>query len=164
MPKPDIIEYAKELFLTPNDDGEHKFSLREIAGKIRQKFDKKLTHQTIANWAKKYGWERLWEEGQRYGILEAVAKAQDEQTKTQKTQEEIIKEQIAKTKRDKLIMDLTLVKLSYKFIIEQGFTSIQEAIRVYEVASRNLSSNDLIEKVNDEVQIIIAKELLPDAD
>ena len=35
----EIIEYAKELYLTPNEEGKHQYSLREISTKIQQKFN-----------------------------------------------------------------------------------------------------------------------------
>ena len=40
--KEEIIEYAKELYLTPNEEGKHQYSLREISTKIQQKFNTSL--------------------------------------------------------------------------------------------------------------------------
>jgi hypothetical protein len=59
-------------------------------------------------------------------------------------------------------MDLNLVRLAYKFILENGIRNVHEAIRIYEVASRNLQQNELIDKLAEEVTIIIPRELLPD--
>lgn len=39
----EIIEYAKELFLAPDEKGDHKYSVQDIVEKISQKFHKNLT-------------------------------------------------------------------------------------------------------------------------
>lgn len=155
--KEKIIEYAKDLYLTPKEDGTHKYSLRNIVEEIKQNFNKDLTPATILNWSRKYGWEKLWNEGVRYGVAEAIAKQESDKTK-----EEQLKEQIAKIKKDKTIMDMNLLKIAYKFIIENGFSNIQEALKAYDTASKNLQANDVIEKMGEEIKIIIPKEIIPD--
>jgi ribosomal protein S24E len=172
----EILEYAKELYLEPDENGFHRYSAQDIADKILQKFNVKLTRITVYNWAKKYGWERLWEEASTYGVTEAIGKIytkrketggedgegeEEEEIPTTKSREEELKEQLAKAKRDKTIMDLNLVSLSYRFILENGIRNINEAIRIYEIASRNLSQNDIIEKLAEEITIIIPREILP---
>ena len=144
--KEEIIEYAKELYLTPNKDGNHQYSLREISTKIQQKFNTEVHYTTILNWIKKHDWERIWDEGVRYGVAELIAKSKEEKTK-----EEQFKEQIGKVKSNKAIMDINIIKLAYNFIIENGFQSTAEAIRAYETATKSLQNNDLIEKLTQEV-------------
>jgi hypothetical protein len=144
--KEELIEYAKELYLTPDEYGNHLYSLREITQKIRQKFDKNLTAQTILNWVKKYGWDKVWEEGVRYGVTELIAKVKEDKLK-----EEQFKEQIGKVKRNNAVMDINIRKLAYKHIMENGFQNTTEAIRAYEVATKSLQNNDLIEKLTQEV-------------
>jgi hypothetical protein len=165
----EIIEYAKELFLEPDEKGDHKYSVQDIVEKISQKFHKNFTRRTIYNWAKQYGWEKLWNEATTYGITEAIGQAyateqteEEEEEHAPKSKEEQIREQLAKAKRDKTIMDLNLVRLAYKFILENGIHNIHEAVRIYEVASRNLQQNELIDKLAEEVKIVIPRELLPD--
>jgi len=144
--KEEIIEYAKELYLTPNKDGNHQYSLREISTKIQQKFNTEVHYTTILKWIKKHDWERIWDEGVRYGVAELIAKSKEEKTK-----EEQFKEQIGKVKSNKAIMDINIIKLAYNFIIENGFQSTAEAIRAYETATKSLQNNDLIEKLTQEV-------------
>jgi len=155
--KEKIIEYAKDLYLTPKEDGTHKYSLRAICAEIEQEFSKKIANPTILNWSRKYGWEKLWNEGVRYGVAEAIAKQESDKTK-----EEQIKEKIAKIKEDRAIMNMNLLEIAYKFIIENGFTNIQEALKAYDTASKNLQANDVIEKMGEEIKIIIPKEIIPD--
>jgi len=140
----EIIELAKELYLTPDVNGNHKYSLREISAEIQQKFSKDIHNTTILNWAKKYGWDKLWEEGVRYGITEAIAKQE-----SNKTKEEQFREAITKVTKDKTTMDINLMKLAYKFILENGFSSVEEARRVYETASKDLQINELLTKIDE---------------
>jgi len=144
--KEEIIEYTKELYLTPDEEGNHRYSLREIEAEISQKFHKNFTYRTIANWAKKYGWDKVWDEGVRYGVAELIAKKDEKKTK-----EEQFKEQIGKVKSNKAIMDINIIKLAYKFIMENGFQSTAEAIKAYDSATKSLQNNDLIEKLTQEV-------------
>lgn len=154
----EIIEYAKELFLTPDEAGNHKYSFRKIATELQRHFNINIHYATIQRWSERFGWEKLWNEGIRYGITEAIAKQESDKSK-----EEQLKEQIAKIKRDKTIMDMNIMILAYKFIIENGFTSIQEALKAYETAGKNLQASDIIGRLGEDVNIIIAKELLPES-
>jgi hypothetical protein len=142
--KEEIIEYTKELYLTPDEEGNHRYSLREIEAEISQKFHKNFTYRTIANWAKKYGWDKLWEEGVRYGITEAIAKQE-----SNKTKEEQFREAISKVIRDKTTMNINLMKLAYKFILENGFSNVEEARRVYETASKDLQIIEYSKKIDE---------------
>lgn len=75
----EVREYAKELFLTVGENGEHKYTLQEICDQIGQKFDgvQKLRKQTVQTWATKKdkstekSWADIWDSGQRHGIQEA---------------------------------------------------------------------------------------------
>ena len=153
----DIIDFAKELFLTPDENGNHKYSFRKIATELQRHFNVNIHYSTIQRWSERFGWEKLWNEGVRYGITEAIAKQESDKSK-----EEQFIEQIAKIKKDKTIMDMNILKLSYKFIIENGFTSIQSALKAYETASKNLQTSDIIEKMDEKIEIIIPREILPD--
>lgn len=77
----EVKDYAKDLFLTLNKDGEHKYSPSDIVEKISGKFPglKKFPDErTIRNWAneknKETGksWKTLWDDGVRHGIQNAV--------------------------------------------------------------------------------------------
>lgn len=128
--KEKILEFAKELYLTPNELGNHKYSLRNICDKIRQKFDKRLTAQTILNWARKYGWVELWEQAVREGITK------DFKSDKEKTKEEQFRELIAKRKHDDFVMASNLKVLGYKFIKEHGFSSVSEALKAIDTGMK----------------------------
>ncbi len=123
--KEKIVEYAKELYLTPNKAGSHKYSLQNVCNEILRKFNKSLTKPTILNWAHKYGWDKLWEQAVKEGITEALGNGQTEEDKTK---EEQFKEAIAKRKRDDFLISTSLKKLGYQFIKEHGFNSVKEAL------------------------------------
>lgn len=144
--KEEIIEYAKELYLTPDEDGNHRYSLRDISTEIQQKFNTNIHYTTILSWIKKYGWDKVWDEGVRYGVAELIAKKDE-----RKTKEEQFKEQIGKVKSNKALMDINIIKLAYKHIMENGFQSTAEAIKAYDSATKSLQNNDLIEKLTQEV-------------
>jgi predicted nucleic acid-binding Zn-ribbon protein len=126
-----IIEYAKELFLTPDEQGNHKYSLREIATQVQQKFNRSINASTILRWAEKYGWDKLWDEGVREGITELIAKQESDKSK-----EEQFKEAIAKAKRNDFIIASNLKTLGYQYIKEHGFDSVMEALRAIETGMR----------------------------
>ena len=144
--KEEIIEYAKELYLTPDEEGNHRYSLRDISTEIQQKFNTNIHYTTIRAWIKKYGWDKVWDEGVRYGVAELIAKKDEKKTK-----EEQFKEQIGKVKSNKALMDINIIKLAYKHIMENGFQSTAEAIKAYDSATKSLQNNDLIEKLTQEV-------------
>jgi len=126
-----IIEYAKELFLTPDEQGNHKYSLREIATQVQQKFNRSINASTVLRWAEKYGWDKLWDEGVREGITELIAKQESDKSK-----EEQFKEAIAKAKRNDFIIASNLKTLGYQYIKEHGFDSVMEALRAIETGMR----------------------------
>jgi len=77
----EVKDYAKELFLTIDNDGNHKYSRRDIVEKITQKFpnlEKVPSDRLISTWSNtpdkttKKSWVDLWEAGVRHGIQNAV--------------------------------------------------------------------------------------------
>ena len=123
--KEKIVEYAKELYLTPDETGMHKYSLQKISDEITRHLHARYTKKTISNWAHKYGWDKLWEQAVKEGITEALGNGQTEEDKTK---EEQFKEAIAKRKRDDFLISTSLKKLGYQFIKEHGFNSVKEAL------------------------------------
>jgi len=126
--KEDIIAFVKELFLTPDEQGNHKYSLRDISTEVLQKFHNKIDPKTILNWAEKYGWKQLWEEGVRQGVTEAIAKEESDKSK-----EEQFIDAIAKAKHDDFLMVTDLEKLAYEFLKSHGFTNAAEALKAIEM-------------------------------
>jgi hypothetical protein len=140
----EIIELAKELYLTPDMNGNHKYSLRDIARECEQKVNRKLPHTTIMKWVRKYGWDKIWEEGIRYGITAVIAKQESNQTK-----EEQFKEAIAQITHERISMDMDLIRFSHEYIIKRGFSSVEEARRVYETASKDLQTIEYLKKIDE---------------
>lgn len=76
----EVKEYAKQLFLTVDKNGGHKYSSRAIEKELPKKFPdlKKFpSYKTIQDWAngKEKGrktWNKIWDEGQRHGVKEAT--------------------------------------------------------------------------------------------
>ncbi len=67
----EVVEYAKELFLTVGENGQRVYSFQQIADKIAEKFDMKLTKQTIAQWAGKYNWNALLTRAAQVSVVKA---------------------------------------------------------------------------------------------
>lgn len=150
-----ILEYAKELYLTPDEEGNHKYSLQNIVDLIRQKFDKKFTRETIRRWAEKYGWKTLWEEAVRKGLTQAIkaeyAKGKDKDKELDEKYEELI----AKKKRDDFLRATQLKILGFKYIQEHGFSSVSDALKAIEIGMKY--TEDAITKVEAEVKSEDAK-------
>ena len=77
----EVKDYAKQLFLTIDQDGNHKYSRRDIREKISQEFpdlEKIPSDRLISTWSNakdktsKKSWVDLWEAGVRHGIQNAV--------------------------------------------------------------------------------------------
>ena len=75
-----IKEYAKELYLTVGNDGNHKYILEEIIEKIEKKLKKNEkipTVSTLHNWINtkdkttKKSWKDIWKSGVKSGIEQA---------------------------------------------------------------------------------------------
>lgn len=95
-----VKEYAKKLFLTVDENGNHENSLQDIVKKIQRKSNdfiksngiKKCPDKsTIQAWSQtpdkitKKSWVDLWDKGQRHGIKKAIKDAE----KTIESDEEI---------------------------------------------------------------------------
>lgn len=84
-----VVDYAKELWLEFDHNGEHRYKSSEIAKKIGTKFKKKITTKTIANWAREHEWQKLFEVAKQEGIKTAIVEYQSER-------QELIKEKSLK--------------------------------------------------------------------
>lgn len=130
--KETIIEFAKELYLTPNEQGTHRYSLRDISTEIQQKFNKAINYSTISLWASKDGWDKLWEQAVKEGITEAVSGKIDKN----KTLDEQYREAIAKRNREDFIIATNLKTLGYKYIQTNGFASTLEALKAIDTGMK----------------------------
>ncbi len=127
----EVKEYAKELYLTPDDKGRHKYSLRQIATKIQQRFNKKVNYSTISLWAQNEGWQNLWEEAYKIGATEGLKDKEQvneinqkiiEERKKKQSTEEILQERIINAKKNDFIRFETLKDLAFKDITSKKVT------------------------------------------
>lgn len=76
---PEIKEKAKELFLTPNIDGKHKYSNADISKELAKVFPGDTTPDpsTVMRWTKKkddsgYSWRDLWQAAIQSAIVSGI--------------------------------------------------------------------------------------------
>lgn len=89
MNKQKIKDFAKDLYLELDITGERKYSLREIAQKVEQKFNKHISFNSVRNWAEKDNWEKLLTEIKGLSVQKAKNEqfTKDEQIKEAKSNE-----------------------------------------------------------------------------
>lgn len=126
----EVIEFARELYLTPNEKGLHYYSLQQIADEIQQKFNIKYTRYNIFRWAKKFNWDSLWEEAVKTGITIAIQK----KIEKDRSITEQYKDAILENKKKDVEITNDLKNLAYEFIKSKGFTSVSEALKAIELA------------------------------
>jgi len=134
--KEEIMEFAEELYLYPDEEGNHKYTLREISSEIQQKFSKKIHNTTILNWARKYGWDKKWESSVKQGLTKALAETLKKQPDSKKSVEEQMDELIQKNKQQNFIMNNNLKVWAYNYIKDNGFSNTNEALRAYELGMK----------------------------
>jgi hypothetical protein len=136
----EILELAKELYLTPDEQGGHKYSLQEVATILQRKCNADINKSTVLRWAKKYGWDKLWEQAVKEGITRAVKIDEN------KTLEEQYKEAIAKRKEQDFLIATGLKELGFQFVKEHGFSSTIEALKAIEVGLKYTQELDIENK------------------
>ncbi|MGC8885520.1 MAG: hypothetical protein ACP5KK_03460, partial [Candidatus Nanoarchaeia archaeon] len=87
--KREIREFAKELYLTPDEGGNHKFSISEIALKIKEVFGKGVSWRTIYNWVTKYKWNEEWNQIVAELTATALRAYKENEAKDEKEREQI---------------------------------------------------------------------------
>jgi len=130
----EVVEYAKELYLTVDESGQRVYSFQQIAEKIDEKFDVKLTKQTIAQWADKYNWNALLTRAAQVSVVKAKENlpVKDDALKEEEILDSIIaiKRQafetqlrfceVAKELLEKKLRDPKAVRDSFTRLIEVG--------------------------------------------
>lgn len=71
MKKNIIREFAKDLYTQFNDKGEKLFSLRDISAKIKDEFNRSVTHVTVGRWAKDDDWDGINQKIKQHAIDKA---------------------------------------------------------------------------------------------
>ena len=118
----EVVDYARELYLTVNERGERVYSLQKIAEKINERFNVKLTKVTVKNWADKNNWKRLLSQAIVVSGYEEESKQEVEGVVTQIVEkeklpadEELI-EKLARAKRTILVKHLRMAKKLYQAV------------------------------------------------
>ena len=68
----EVINYAKELYLTVDEKGNRIHSLQSIAKKLQEERNTSVNPSTILRWARKYGWDSLLEKAAKVAVVEAA--------------------------------------------------------------------------------------------
>jgi len=77
-----IQQYAKRYYLTTNENGKKKFTLAQIAGKIKKKFKRDIDLSTISIWAKKNKWDECFNDIKALAIQKLTGKQIDDVEQT----------------------------------------------------------------------------------
>lgn len=139
--KQDIIDFAQKLFLEYDSEGKKVHSLRDIAKKIRRKFDRTLTAQTINNWAKKHDWIGLNARIKQ----QSIEKATDEKF----TKEE----QLIDIESDKLAIDFknaeNLANVGFSVALNEFKNQGHKTIKFTEALAAIRLGTDIKFRIND---------------
>lgn len=76
-----IIDMAMLLYLKLDEQGEHMYSQRSIAKELNKKLTgkkKQLTHVTVFNWVKKYGWSDRLQSIKEQALIDAEKERMEE--------------------------------------------------------------------------------------
>lgn len=71
-------QYAKRYWLTVDDNGNRKFTLAQIANKIKKKFNKEIDKSTISLWAKNFKWQESFNDVKILAIQKLTGKQIDD--------------------------------------------------------------------------------------
>jgi hypothetical protein len=95
----EIQEFAKQLFMEADKDGNHIYSYSKIAEKIKKTYGVKYTHITIFNWATNGRWQDIFEAAIKHGEKQAIDLVhQTTLDKVMSQEKELMKEQEYKQK------------------------------------------------------------------
>ena len=166
---PEIVEYAKELYLTVDSKGNRVYSFENIATEIKRKFNVEINKTTVYHWAKKKGWDKLLQQAIVVSAYDEESKRETEATITKVVEklpadEELI-EKLARAKRWVVINHLKMAKKLYaevqkKNASDKGFARLCEvADRVGKSVYEMLSAIDEKERI--QTPIVIINEIDP---
>jgi IS30 family transposase len=153
----EIVNYAKELYLTVDDKGNRVYSFKDISTAIRQKFNVEIDRTTIYQWAKRKGWDKLLHQAIVVSAYDEESKKETEATITKVVEklpadEELI-EKLAKAKRWVVINHLKMAKKLYAEVQKKS-ASDKGFARLCEVADRvGKSVYEMLEAIDEKEQI-----------
>ena len=161
----EIVEYAKELYLTVDENGKRIYSFQQIADKCNERFNINATRSTVKRWVDRYGWHKLLQQA-------IVVSAYDEESKATVTKvveklpadEELI-EKLARARRWVLVNHLKMAKKLYQEVQKKS-SSDKYFARLCEVTDRVGKSvyemlSEVDEKNENQPPIVIINEIDP---
>jgi len=161
----EVIEYAKELYLTVDESGRRIYSFQQIADKCNERFNVNVTKVTVKRWADRYGWHKLLKQA-------IVVSAYDEESKATITKvveklpaDEELLEKLARARRWVLVNHLKMAKRLYEEVQKKS-SSDKGFARLCEVANQvgktvHEMLKDLDEKEELQPPVIIINEIDP---
>ncbi|MGC8885493.1 MAG: hypothetical protein ACP5KK_03310 [Candidatus Nanoarchaeia archaeon] len=87
--KREIREFAKELYLSCDNNANHKFSVREIIEKIKEVFGKKVSERTIYYWIEKFEWDKEFEQKSTELVALALQRYKEAEKLTEEERQKI---------------------------------------------------------------------------
>jgi hypothetical protein len=148
----DVKEYAKELYVSVDENGNKKHTLRQIAELIQQKTNKKINYTTIGQWADDGDWDKILLKAMQHGIKTA-----------HKTSEEINTELIEEQGKDiaflygaaKTALEIGLKGV--KALDENGELSETARVKLMEFGSKTMIAlNDMCQKIQVDLSMKLA--------
>ncbi len=142
--KEELKDFAKELYLTPGRNGKHKYSNQEIAERILQEYDKKLTRQTVSTWSrdideKGTSWADIYKASVATGITGADI---SKDKKADKSPEETFDERVVRETREEYKSAQQMLK--YAQVVMQG--SLAAQVGEYKRLLNNRKATDITTK------------------
>jgi len=132
----EVKDYAKQLYLTPNPIGGHKYTLQKIAEKIEEQFPELgrfPNRSTIAQWTKARSptgrsWRDIWEEG----LVRGIKSAEKDYDRVLNKEEKVL-EELQKFQRLQALISVDLRNRAYSFYTETDWKpeNQQEANATY---------------------------------
>lgn len=165
----EIIEYAKELYLTVDERGNRVYSFQQIADKCNERFNVNVTKVTVKRWADRYGWHKLLHQAIVVSAYDEESKRETEATITKVVEklpadEELI-EKLARAKRWVVVNHLKMAKKLYSEIQKRD-ASDKRFARLCEVANQvGKSVYEMLKEVDEQNEnqppVIIISEIDP---
>ncbi len=165
----EIINYAKELYLTVDEKGNRVYSFQQIADKCNSKFNASVTKVTIKRWADRYGWQKLLHQAIVVSAYNEESREEAKATVTKVIEklpaDEKLIETLAKAQRWVVINHLKMAKKLYAEVQKKNADDKRFA-RLCEVADRVGKSvyemlSGIDEKEQNQPPIIVINEIDP---
>lgn len=158
-----VISFAKELYLTPANNGHHAYAESRIAQLVESTFGITICNDSVHKWINKYHWTKIWMEGYTRGLTKAIAQRAHRLDADTRSNEEALKELLATKEQSDYEVADELKDLAIKYIKEHGFASTSEALKALELGLKytrgasdllDTSLKDVVNRIADAVRSV----------